>query len=151
MCTTVSLRSGTTHADLACVVPHWDWEFRHIPGPQTRALARRLADKGADLIVGNHAHVLQPAERIGETLVAYGLGDFLSTALPRQPWPTCIGAMLVVDISAEPATRGQLAGYEIVPFFRLRDGARERLLPLDDVPGPIGARARQRFLELFSQ
>ena len=63
----------------------------------------------------------------------------------------CIGAMLVVDISAEPATRGQLAGYEIVPFFRLRDGARERLLPLDDVPGPIGARARQRFLELFSQ
>ena len=58
-----------------------------FPRPPTRALARRLAESGAGLIVGNHAHVLQPAERIGETLVAYGLGDFLGTALPRQPWP----------------------------------------------------------------
>jgi poly-gamma-glutamate synthesis protein (capsule biosynthesis protein) len=138
-------------ADLICVVPHWDWEFRHFPRPQTRALARRLADRGVYLIVGNHAHVLQPAERIGAALVAYGLGDFLSTALPRQPWPTRVGAMLVADISAEPPSKGRLNGYEMVPFFRLRDGARERLLPLGDAPGPIGARARQRFLELFPQ
>jgi poly-gamma-glutamate capsule biosynthesis protein CapA/YwtB (metallophosphatase superfamily) len=138
-------------AELICVVPHWDWEFRHFPGSQTRALARRLVDNGAGLVVGNHAHVAQPAEQIGATLVAYGLGDFLSTALARQPWPTRIGAMLVVDVSVAPHSKGQLAGYEIVPFFRLRDGARERLLPLDEAPGPTGARARQRFLELFPQ
>jgi len=136
-------------ADLVCVVPHWDWEFRHIPRPATRTLAQRLADAGAGLIVGNHAHVPQPAERIGETLVAYALGDFLGTALPHLPWPGRIGTILAVDVSAEPATRGQLAGYEVVPFFRLRDGARERLIPLDAVPGPIGNRARRRFAELF--
>ena len=70
----------TAKADLACVVAHWDWEFGIFPGRSTRALARRFADKGAGLVVGNHAHVLQPAERIGATLVAYGLGDFLGTA-----------------------------------------------------------------------
>ena len=137
-------------ADLICVVPHWDWEFRHLPRPATRALAQRLATAGAGLVVGNHAHVPQPAERIGETLVAYGLGDFLGTALPHLPWPGRIGAMLAVDVSAEPPTRGRLAGYEFMPFFRLRDGlARARLLPLDAVPGPTGERARGRFAELF--
>ena len=76
------------------------------------------ATRGAGLIVGHHAHVLQPAERIGGTLVAYGLGDFLGTALARLPWPGRIGAMLAVDVSAEPATRGRVAAYELVPFFR---------------------------------
>jgi poly-gamma-glutamate capsule biosynthesis protein CapA/YwtB (metallophosphatase superfamily) len=136
-------------ADLTCVVAHWDWEFRHFPQPATRALAQRLADNGASLVVGNHAHVLQPAERIGATLVAYGLGDFLSTALPRQPWPSRIGAMLAVDVSAEPSSKGQFAGYEMVPFFRPRDGARERLVPLDEVAGPIGIGARGRFAKIF--
>ena len=83
------------------------------------------------------------------TLVAYGLGDFLGTALPRQPWPGRIGAILVVDVSAEPPTRGRVAAYQLVPFIRLRDGARERLPPLDDVAGPIGERARHASLELF--
>ncbi len=66
--------------DLLCAAPHWDWEFRHFPRPATRALARRLAERGAGLIVGHHAHVVQPVERIGDSLVAYGLGDFLGTA-----------------------------------------------------------------------
>jgi poly-gamma-glutamate capsule biosynthesis protein CapA/YwtB (metallophosphatase superfamily) len=136
-------------ANLVCVVPHWDWEFRHIPRPATRALAQRLADAGAGLVVGNHAHVPQPAERIGETLVAYALGDFLGTALPHLPWPGRIGAVLAVDVSAEPPTTGRIAAYAFVPFFRLRDGAREKLMPLDAVPEPIGNHARRRFAELF--
>jgi poly-gamma-glutamate capsule biosynthesis protein CapA/YwtB (metallophosphatase superfamily) len=138
-----------TEADLLCVVPHWDWEFRHFPRSATRALAQRIADAGAGLVVGNHAHVPQPAERIGKTLVAYGLGDFLGTALPHLPWPGRIGTMLAVDVSAEPATRGSVAAYEFMPFIRLRDGGRERLLPMDAVPGPIGDRSRRRFAALF--
>ena len=37
-------------ADLVCVVAHWDWEFRHIPRPATRALAQppRRQRRGAD-------------------------------------------------------------------------------------------------------
>jgi poly-gamma-glutamate capsule biosynthesis protein CapA/YwtB (metallophosphatase superfamily) len=32
---------------------------------------------GADVVVGHHTHVLQKAEMIGDTLVFYGLGNFL--------------------------------------------------------------------------
>lgn len=132
-------------ADLVCAVPHWDWEFRHFPRPETRGWARRLAELGVGLIAGHHAHVVQPVERIGETLVAYGLGDFLGTAFARQPWPGRIGAILVVDVSTEPATRGRVAGYRMVPFVRMREGDRERLAALNKVVGRLGVKARARW------
>ncbi|MBE1706335.1 MULTISPECIES: CapA family protein [Mesorhizobium] len=137
--------------DLLCAVPHWDWEFRHFPRAGTRALARRLAGQGVRLIAGHHAHVMQPVERIGETVVAYGLGDFLGTALARQPWPGRIGGIFVADVSADEGSRGAIAAYQMHPFVRLRDGDHERLVPVeglerrmrDKVEGRLGAIFRQ--------
>ena len=105
--------SGAGHdTDILCALPHWDREFRHFPQPATRRLARSLAGRGVALIAGHHAHVLQPVERIGDSIVAYGLGDFLGTALARQPWPVRIGAILLAEVSADPATSGRLASYQ---------------------------------------
>ncbi|XHM78834.1 CapA family protein [Mesorhizobium sp. ANAO-SY3R2] len=140
---------GVTDIDLVCAVPHWDWEFRHFPRPQTRVWARRLAGLGVGLVAGHHAHVVQPVERIGETLVAYGLGDFLGTAFVRQPWPGRIGAVLVVDVSADHSTRGRVASYRMVPFMRLREGDREHLVPLAKVAGRLGAKARERWAVVY--
>nr|WP_269930590.1 CapA family protein [Aminobacter sp. HY435] len=136
--------------DIVCAVPHWDWEFRHFPRPETRAWARRLSELGVGLIAGHHAHVVQPVERIGETLVAYGLGDFLGTALARQPWPGRIGAILIVEVSADEGSRGRIASYSAVPFMRMREGDGERLVPLDAVDGAIGLKARRRWHAIFA-
>lgn len=139
------LLPGSEGCDLVCAVPHWDWEFRHFPQARTRAWAQRLAELGVGLVVGHHAHVVQPVQRIEQALVAYGLGDFLGTAFARQPWPGRIGAILVVEVSADAATRGRIAAYSLVPFVRLRDGNRERLVPLDKVEGRLGHLARARW------
>ncbi|MDW6022331.1 CapA family protein [Mesorhizobium sp. BAC0120] len=136
-------------ADLVCVVAHWDREFRHFPQRATRKLARSLTQAGAGLIVGHHAHVLQPAHRIGQTLTAYGLGDFLGTALPRIPWPARLGAVLVVEVSLDPSTRGRVAAYRFVPFLRERLGRRERLVPLEAKTGSLSNKARRRFAAIF--
>ena len=56
--------------------------------------------------------------------------------------------MLVVDVSAEPPTKGRIAAYEIVPFIRLRDGSGSGWCRWT-TRRPIGPRARQRFQELF--
>jgi poly-gamma-glutamate capsule biosynthesis protein CapA/YwtB (metallophosphatase superfamily) len=138
-----------SRADLVCVVPHWDREFRHFPSDTTRELAQKLAEAGAGLVVGHHAHVLQPTELVGTTLVAYGIGDFLSTALPRQPWPTRLGAVVAVEVSTDPSTRGRVAAYRFAPFFRQRAGGRERLMPLIEVNESAGVQARNRFSTLF--
>jgi len=114
-------------ADLLCAVPHWDWEFRQQPRPETQALGRRLVEGGVGLIAGHHAHVVQPMERIGEAVVAYGLGDFVGTAWPFVRRPLRTGAVFVADVSLDPATRGKIARYELIMFDRQREGDRERL------------------------
>jgi poly-gamma-glutamate synthesis protein (capsule biosynthesis protein) len=135
--------------DLLCAVAHWDWEFRHFPRHETRALARRLAAQGVGLIAGHHAHVLQPTERIGSALVAYGLGDLLGTAFARQPWPGRIGGIFVVDVSADPDTCGSVASYRLHPFMRLRAGGHERLVPIDRLKAAAKARVEGRLSALF--
>lgn len=131
-------------ADVHCAVPHWDWEFRHFPRAETRTAARRLAAGGARLVVGHHAHVVQPVEQVGDTLVAYGLGDFLGTAWARTRWPLRIGALLVVDVAATGPGRGRIVHHAVVPFMRLRDGLRERLVPVDDLPQDLRGKVVSR-------
>lgn len=143
------LKAGREGIDLLVAVPHWDREFRHFPQAETREMARRLASRGVGLIVGHHAHVVQPVERIGDTVAAYGLGDFLGTVFARQPWPGRIGAIFVADISTEPRTRGKLAAYRMQFFYRLRDGQRERLLPTEALEGPMKSRVDARLAAIF--
>ena len=40
--------------------------------------AELLASPDIDLVVGHHAHVVQPIERIGDEWAIYGLGNILS-------------------------------------------------------------------------
>jgi poly-gamma-glutamate synthesis protein (capsule biosynthesis protein) len=135
--------------DLLCAVPHWDWEFRHFPRAGTRALARRLAGQGVGLIAGHHAHVVQPVERIGDAVIAYGLGDFLGTALARQPWPGRIGGIFVVDVSVDAGTRGVVASYQMHPFVRLRDVDHERLVPVAGLESGMRDKVEGRLRAIF--
>lgn len=124
-------------ADLMIGLPHWDREFRHFPKLETFDHARVLGDMGASLVVGGHQHVIQPMGTFRDTPVAYGLGDFLGTAWRRVRWPLRISAMLEVGVSADADTRGRIAGWEMVPFFRLAEGDHERLVPIERLDGRL--------------
>ena len=53
------------------------------PSVQQRRVAQRLADSGeVDLGIGNHVHVVQPVEKIGNVWVAYGYGNLISGQYP---------------------------------------------------------------------
>ncbi|MEQ0562410.1 CapA family protein [Amycolatopsis sp. NEAU-NG30] len=63
---------------------HWGVEYQHEPTTEQRSQAKRiLASDDVDLIVGHHAHVVQPFEKIGDKWVAYGLGN--SVARHSEP------------------------------------------------------------------
>ena len=136
-------------AHLLCAVPHWGWEFRHFPRAETVALARALVARGVGLIVGHHAHVLQPVDFIGQVPVAYGVGDFLGTALAWQPWPGRIGGIFIVDVSTEPESFGKVAAYRMHSFVRLRDGRRERLMPVTALAGASRERVEGRLARVL--
>ena len=66
-------------AEVVVVSLHWGDEHDPEPSAQQRELAPRLlASPDVDLLLGHHAHVVQPVERIGDEWVAYGLGNLLA-------------------------------------------------------------------------
>jgi poly-gamma-glutamate synthesis protein (capsule biosynthesis protein) len=70
-------------ADFVAVSLHWGSEFRHQPTRSQRTIAEELmASDLIDLIVGHHAHVLQPIEYFNGKPVLFGLGNFLSNQAP---------------------------------------------------------------------
>ncbi|HEX6358032.1 CapA family protein [Actinophytocola sp.] len=63
-------------AEVVIASLHWGIEDQHEPTDDQRAIAEQiLADPAVDLIIGHHAHVVQPYEKFGEKWVAYGLGN----------------------------------------------------------------------------
>jgi hypothetical protein len=66
-------------ADIVILSAHWGVEKQHAPNAQQLTLARAfLASPDIDTIIGHHAHVVQPAEKIGEKWVFYGVGNLLA-------------------------------------------------------------------------
>ncbi|GAB3763280.1 poly-gamma-glutamate synthesis protein (capsule biosynthesis protein) [Nocardioides ginsengisegetis] len=63
--------------EVAVVYLHWGIQERSCPSPVQRRMAHALAAAGADVVVGTHTHVQQGAGWLGDTYVAYGLGNFV--------------------------------------------------------------------------
>ncbi len=64
-------------ADFVIVAVHAGDEYGTTPNATQRTLAQAAMDAGADAYLGAHAHVVQPIERRGDQLVAWGLGNFI--------------------------------------------------------------------------
>ena len=78
------VRDAKTKADLVIVSMHWGTEYTAQPDDEQLQLAQELADAGADLIIGNHAHNIQPIQWLndGKTLCFYALGNGISDQDP---------------------------------------------------------------------
>jgi poly-gamma-glutamate synthesis protein (capsule biosynthesis protein) len=63
-------------ADVVVVYMHWGIQGHQCPNGRQRSLARALVARGADVVVGSHAHRLQGDGRLGPGYVAYGLGNY---------------------------------------------------------------------------
>ena len=68
--------AALSQADFAVVLLHSGHENVVQPSQPQISAARAALDAGAILVIGHHAHVLQPIELVGESVIAYGLGNF---------------------------------------------------------------------------
>jgi len=79
------------NADFIVVCLHWGEEYERYPNENQKKLARLISSFGADMILGSHPHVLQPAELVittnngitHSTFVIYSFGNFLSSQRKR--------------------------------------------------------------------
>jgi poly-gamma-glutamate synthesis protein (capsule biosynthesis protein) len=97
-------------ADLIIVSPHWGIESEYYANDYQKNLAYRLIDAGADLIIGNHPHVLQGMECYKGKMICYSLANFSfganrnpsdkNTAVYQQTF-TFVDGVLQADIHAK--------------------------------------------------
>ena len=67
--------------DVIIVSMHWGVENYNTPNESQRQIAEYLSSLGVNMIIGAHPHVVQPVEYVGDTLVIYSLGNFISNQL----------------------------------------------------------------------
>jgi poly-gamma-glutamate synthesis protein (capsule biosynthesis protein) len=80
-----SVKALKRDAEIVVVSVHWgDYSRPYVITPFERWLARELAACDVDVILGHHQHSLRGVERIGRTLVLYGLGNLIFDH-PRYP------------------------------------------------------------------
>jgi len=66
-------------AEFVIVSMHWGVEYNVDPtGTQLQQAEAILGSPNVDLILGHHAHVIQPIGKVGSEYVVYGMGNFLS-------------------------------------------------------------------------
>ena len=92
--------------DFIVVIPHWGKEHTFVTTRPVYELARKMVDAGADVILGGHAHRIQPVATTKAAVIAYSMGNFFfpdrlianprSTYYPETP----------LDIWSLPTTRG---------------------------------------------
>ena len=107
-------------ADFVIVFAHWGEEGTFSPNEYEKTWAQVLADGGADLIIGGHPHVVQPARVImaeggREVPVFYSLGNFLSHQTSPE---NMLGGMASVTICKDEAG-AYVEDYELLPTVNL--------------------------------
>lgn len=122
-------RARAEGADLVLVSLHWGDEYVHAPNQYQRDVAATVAGTGdVDLIIGHHAHVIQPVEVVEDTWVAYGVGNLLSNM--TQP-ARRDGVLLEVHFEAGPQESFEVAEVGFLPTQVERAGHRIVPAPAD--------------------
>ena len=76
----------TAGARRVIVSLHWGEEEVRLPKPSDVATARLIVDAGADLVIGHHAHCVQPHERHRGRYIFYGLGNCIMPDLDEPSY-----------------------------------------------------------------
>ena len=89
------VRKADALADVVIMAMHWGTEYSMYVNEEQESLAKRLVEAGADIIIGNHPHVIEPVEWIGDRICFYAMGNFISA---QDRTERLIGMIAVLDI-----------------------------------------------------
>lgn len=94
-------------ADVVIFMPHWGPEDASSPTWIQRDLAHEIVEAGADVVVGNHTHVVQGLQEIDRIPVFYGLGNFVFDQWQRDHQQAVILKLMFQG--------REYVGYEFIP------------------------------------
>jgi poly-gamma-glutamate capsule biosynthesis protein CapA/YwtB (metallophosphatase superfamily) len=98
-------------AEFVVVSIHWGAEYSLAVDPSLVALAHTLlASADVDLLLGDHGHVPQACEKVGDKYVEYDMGNFLSNQSPQSDHTLPANSQdgVIVRFQVEEVTPGHL-------------------------------------------
>lgn len=102
-------------SDVVIAMPHWGPEYSPNPNWNQRTYAQVAVESGADLVVGNHTHVVQAIQTIDDVPVFYGLGNFVFD----QTWSAETRQSVILVVTFKGTA---YQGYELIPVVTDMDG-----------------------------
>jgi len=124
-----------TH-DIVIVAMHWGVEYQaYIDEAQQQVPAHQLVDAGADVIVGNHPHVIEGIEFYNGALISYSQGDFVCDHYSQETGESFILNFTLTqdgvrDVSATPVYLDDEHG---IPSIVTGDHAQSILTRLEEI------------------
>lgn len=105
-------------SDICAVSLHWGLENSGEVQDYQRSAARELGEAGADIIIGNHPHVLREIEIFensdgGDTICAYSLGNFISA---QSVGTNLIGGVLDFEVTVTEDGAPEIDGFDLMPI-----------------------------------
>ena len=136
-------RARMDGANLVVVLPHWGTKNKQATPESVRAMAKTLAQAGADVILGTHPNVVQGMERITttrsdgldyDTVVCYSLGSLLTDSRAEE---NTAGMIVTLEATYDPASRRVTLGEpQVTPIYIARtrqdDDSVYRVVPTGD-------------------
>ena len=135
-------------ADVTMMFIHWGNEYELVENALQRSIAQKLCDIGFDVIVGGHAHVVQPMALLEstvdpehKTVCIYSVGNAVSNqrngyVKNAPPYYTEDGALFEVTFEKYSDGKVYVAGTDVIPTWvnmHTTGGVKEyNILPLQD-------------------
>ena len=119
--------------DFIIAIMHWGAEYETVQSAEQKKLGKFLADRGVNIILGSHPHVVQPFEKIfvpdrDSVPVIYSVGNFFSNQRERYT-----DGGIVFEFTLKKSDKTRVSDYGYMPFwvyrFKRGDGNIFRLLP----------------------
>lgn len=128
-------RAKAQHPDLIIAMPHMGREFFHQPDAFQRFWTDFMVAQGADIIMGDHPHCVQPVEwrKRGEdnVLICYCPGNLVSSAIAKDG-----DASMLAEAYLDPQT-GKPVAAAVIPLYAYSGayaklGANYQVMPVYD-------------------
>lgn len=133
-------------AEMIVLYIHWGDEYNTTPNATQKKMAQALCDLGVDVIVGGHAHVMQPMEILTSTidparstLCLYSLGNAVSNIVKSTSHPAECEDGMIFTVRFAKYSDGTVIveSADVIPYYVNRhrnetgDGYYYPLIPLD--------------------
>ena len=121
-------------AEVIIAFPHWGKEYVREPDDSQKKYARQLAEAGVDIIIGSHAHEVQPMGYQNVTvdgvdkqvLTMFCMGNFISDHVLQY---TDNGIILDFTVNEQPGGRFTCDSVGYIPTYTWKQNGAVKVLP----------------------